>query len=228
LKENEAGCGPSTPDSFASYDPATSSWRTSQLSLLEDWGEWLETWPRAGMTRSGTAYQRPPSAPRTAVTGSGLWPTPNVPNGGRSVAHVTDWRGATAYHNGKKVQVGLESAVKMWPTPRAVEWKANEYQQKDGRRWPTLTGAVRMWPTPTVMTNTGGAAMCKWGGSGARAKLRTMVTSEELNGALNPAWVEWLMGYPLEWTALEDSVTPSSRKSRNGSRSASLKRKRGG
>ena len=33
-------------------------------------------------------------------------------------------------------------------------------------------------------------------------------------GALNPTWVEWLMGYPLEWTALKDSVTPLSRKSR--------------
>jgi hypothetical protein len=100
-----------------------------------------------------------------------LWPTPNVPNGGRSVKHVTDWRGRTAYHNGKKVQVGLEAAVKLWPTPTAV-------------------------------TNTGGAALCKWGGSGARAKLRTMVTPEELNGSLNPRWVEWLMGWPIGWTAL--------------------------
>jgi DNA (cytosine-5)-methyltransferase 1 len=48
-----------------------------------------------------------------------MWPTPNVPNGGRSVAHVTDWRGKSAYHNGKKVQVGLESAVRMWATPTA-------------------------------------------------------------------------------------------------------------
>jgi hypothetical protein len=122
----------------------------------------------------------------------------------------------------------LEAVAKMWPTPRAVEWKANEYQQKDGRRWPTLTGAVRMWPTPTAMTNTGGAALCKWGGSGARAKLRTMVTPEELNGALNPTWVEWLMGYPLGWTALEGWATRSSRKSPNGSPTASTRRKRGG
>jgi len=36
-------------------------------------------------------------------------------------------------------------------------------------------------------------------------------------GALNPTWVEWLMGYPTGWTVLEDSETPSSRKSSNGS-----------
>jgi hypothetical protein len=57
-----------------------------------------------------------------------------------------------------------------------------------------------MWPTPTAMTATGGAALCKWGGSGARAKLRTMVSEKELNGALNPEWVEWLMGWPIGWT----------------------------
>lgn len=50
-----------------------------------------------------------------------MWPTPNVPNGGRSVKHVTDWRGKSGYHNGKKVQVGLESAVRMLPTPTAAD-----------------------------------------------------------------------------------------------------------
>jgi hypothetical protein len=27
-------------------------------------------------------------------------------------------------------------------------------------------------------------------------------------GQLNPTWVEWLMGFPLGWTDLEDSATP--------------------
>jgi hypothetical protein len=27
-------------------------------------------------------------------------------------------------------------------------------------------------------------------------------------GKLNPTWVEWLMGFPLGWTDLEDSETP--------------------
>jgi hypothetical protein len=59
------GFGTSSPESLASYDPATSSWRTFQGSLLEDegWGESLETWPRSGMTRSGTAYRLRPLVP---------------------------------------------------------------------------------------------------------------------------------------------------------------------
>ena len=34
-----------------------------------------------------------------------------------------------------------------------------------------------------------------------------------VGGSLNPTWVEWLMGFPEEWTALEPSEMPSSRKS---------------
>jgi len=34
---------------------------------------------------------------------------------------------------------------------------------------------------------------------------------------LNPTWVEWLMGFPLGWTDLEGSATPSSPRSLSGS-----------
>jgi DNA (cytosine-5)-methyltransferase 1 len=115
----------------------------------------------------------------------------------------------------------LQVAAKMWPTPCAEDAKNVPYQKgKNGHRYPMLYGAVnpaKMWPTPTAVTNTDGAAMCKWGGSGARAKLRTMTSSQELNGALNPTWVEWLMGFPLGWTACAAWGTRSSRRSRNGS-----------
>jgi hypothetical protein len=38
------------------------------------------------------------------------------------VKHVTDWRGKSAYHNGKKVQVGLESVLGGAPNPPYLEW----------------------------------------------------------------------------------------------------------
>lgn len=37
--------------------------------------------------------------------------------------------------------------------------------------------------------------------------------NDQIGGPLNPTWVEWLMGFPLEWTALDASEMPSSRKS---------------
>jgi hypothetical protein len=76
LKVSEAAYGQNTPDLLANYDPATSSWRTSQGCFLTEWAEFSETWPRLGMTRSGTAYRHQRSAHHTSARGSGLLPTP--------------------------------------------------------------------------------------------------------------------------------------------------------
>jgi len=104
------------------------------------------------------------------------------------------------------------------PTPSATSYGSNQGGAA-GRVGPvrhSLESMARhgLWPTPTAINNTGGAALCKWGGSGARAKLRTMVTPAELNGSLNPTWVEWLMGFPLGWTVSKLWETRSSHKSR--------------
>lgn len=225
--------GQSTPELLASYDPATSSWRTSQRCLVEGWTEFSETWPRSGTMRSGIAYQLAPLAPRTSEIESGLWPTPVVPNGGRSVAHVNDWRGRSAYHNGKKVQVDLNQAVKMWPTPTRVYTRANWSEQQirakqeevkaatkaKGKHHTgngfglNLAQAVRMVPTPTArdFRHPGRSRLERTGGTQGEC------LPQFIGGALNPTWVEWLMGFPLGWTELEASETQSSRKSRKSS-----------
>jgi hypothetical protein len=38
--------------------------------------------------------------------------------------------------------------------------------------------------------------------------------SEQIDGSLNPTWVEWLMGWPVGWTALKHWVTARSRSRR--------------
>src|SRR5690606_9779779 len=67
LLANVPACGLSLPGSFASFDPATSSWRTLQRCFLEGWMSYSETWPRAGMMRNGIAFRRQPLAPITSV-----------------------------------------------------------------------------------------------------------------------------------------------------------------
>src|SRR5262245_11600711 len=47
-KPTTGGSGPSSHESFAHYDPASSSWRTSQVCLDGALATWSETWPRAG------------------------------------------------------------------------------------------------------------------------------------------------------------------------------------
>jgi hypothetical protein len=100
------GSGRHSRASFATYDPATSSWRTSRVSLDGEWETYSETWPRAGMTRNGTAYQRRPSVPRISETESGSWPTP---------------KGSAAnYGRPQENDRGdLQAAVLQWPTPTA-------------------------------------------------------------------------------------------------------------
>jgi hypothetical protein len=81
----EAGCGQSTHGLFASYDPSTRSWKTSQLCLFQsevssqpESQPFLETWPRCGMMRSGTAYRLPTLVPGIGGTESGFLPTPTA------------------------------------------------------------------------------------------------------------------------------------------------------
>jgi hypothetical protein len=57
---------------------------------------------------------------------------------------------------------------------------------------------------------------------GYKARLEEAVAMHgNPTGKLNPTWVEWLMGFPLGWTDLEDSETPSSHKSPNTSEGSS-------
>jgi hypothetical protein len=104
-----------------------------------------------------------------------------------------------------------DNGCSLWQTPVADDAMERENGKINSRGEPKLSAQVMLWPTPTAMTNTGGQAMCKWGGAGAREQLRKMVTPEELNGSLNPQWVEWLMGFPIDHTALKRSATRSSR-----------------
>jgi len=144
-----------------------------------------------------------PSMPDTDECEFGLWPTPTTDSATERQANYA--QGGTP----------LTLAVKMWPTPMS-------YSHSEESNAPGITKldcAVRpelnkhLFPTPTAIDSGGGPALNKFGGSGARAKMAQMVSKEELNGQLNPAFVEYLMGYPIGYTDCEDSETQSSRKS---------------
>lgn len=73
--EPAAGYGAKSLDLLASYDPASSSWKTSQHSLDGGLTAFSETWPRSGMMRNGIAYQLAPLVEARNEIGSGLLPT---------------------------------------------------------------------------------------------------------------------------------------------------------
>jgi hypothetical protein len=135
-----------------------------------------------------------------------------LPNGGRSVKHVTDWRSdRTAYHNGKKVQVDLRAAVNMWPTPRSCSAMAATITPESAwqpGRFPNLETVVgrSIWPTPTASMHKGSSPASltrKDGQDRSRDRLDHTLQALEGSGALNPTWVEWLMGFPTEHTDLQ-------------------------
>ena len=64
--------------------------------------------------------------------------------------------------------------------------------------------AKRMWPTPNAGNEKWGGTMQEWGGSQNWVRKEM---PELASGALNPTWVEWLMGWPLGWTDLKPLET---------------------
>jgi hypothetical protein len=102
-KESEADCGPNTSALFARYDPATSSWRTSQRCLETGWEQFSATWPRAGLTLSGNAYRLRPLVPLISATGFGYLPTPDRSMGDLRGGLTRDKDALTCY---RKVTTG--------------------------------------------------------------------------------------------------------------------------
>ena len=189
--------GASMPDSLASYDPASSSWRTSQACFLSGWVEFSETFPRSGTMRRGIVSQLVPSAPLTGVIGSGSWPTPQAMDANKGNQPPRPWDmgvslpqrvaqamlptpSATSYGSNQggaagrvgKVRPSLDTMARkgMWPTPRANDpEKRGNFNPYDPRTG--LAGAVKLWPTPTANCSTGAGH----GGRDGGLKLQTAV-----------------------------------------------------
>jgi hypothetical protein len=87
--------------------------------------------------------------------------------------------------------------------------------------------AFGSFPTPDASVSTGYNRSAS-AGAAIRWSLGGLAQRGELHGhpvgSLHPAWIEQAMGYPIGWTDVVGSVTPSSRRSRNGSRNGSKKR----
>ena len=89
-----------------------------------------------------------------------------------------------------------------WPTPRSCSAMASTITQESAwneKRNPNLETIVgrRTWGTPKVQDSR--HALQDRG----KGNLGEQVSGLHNGGKLNPTWVEWLMGWPLEWTDLK-------------------------
>lgn len=177
-KEPAAASGPRSSDLLASYDRNTSSWRTSQHCLLA----------QVNGEADGLAEF------------SETWPSAGMMRNGKTFRRQP-WALPIA-----------ENASGCWPTitkqpsHRATTNGENRSHTTGQKFGLSLVQAVRLWPTPTETMHKGSSPAAltrKDGQDRSRDRLDHFLQSLEGSGALNPTWVEWLMGFPTGHTDLQ-------------------------
>jgi hypothetical protein len=239
--------GRNSPESFARLDRDGLWRKTcqgySQVTLDGSLETFSETWPKAGMTRNGIAYLQVPSVPLIDVIGSGSWPTPRASEdseyqydqGHHDKPRLTLLGCVKAYptprstdgtHGGRvtprKSREGgnlIEHlSAEMWPTPNATDGIGGRIHHPSAharrRVQISLNYAAKYWLTPTSRDWKDGSSVAN---VPVNALLGRAVAPTKIAGSLNPAFVEYLMGFPIGWTACAVSGTRLSRTLRSGS-----------
>ncbi len=204
------------------YDRNSHSWKTHLCLWAEDLPESSVILPKSGTMRNGLCWERTTWEPRTSGNASGylhMIPTPTATTKGldggsnsrKALLKKGVWIGTPTASGKKRSEKFREGNklpnphefVRMFPTPTA-SCGGKESNRETGKK---LITVVSQFPTPRTK------GMC--GGTGSYQKMKDLeakgiITPDERRqmtagsgGQLNPTWVEWLMGWPLEWTALK-------------------------
>lgn len=165
-------------------------------------GNASSSWPTpdANVTTRTNRSPSPGAANRPALAAlAQQWPTPMSSDGTRgSMVHI---RGNPT----------LFGEARLWATPMAMDSRSSGMGQMAGRSLTDMT--ARSWPTPTSTDNKRSVPDTRGRNQGptlASEVFRsfphtqeTATTGKPSRGSgwvLNPRFVEWLMGFPLNWT----------------------------
>jgi len=121
------------------------------------------------------------------------WPTPRCADGMSHPLRDPATIQAADAERGRTHPSRLEDAVSVarWPTPRANDAEKRGQLAPDPRNG--LPMAVQ-WATPQARDHRSGKS------SAATHDKNSQPLSEQVGDLLNPTWVEWLMGWPIDWT----------------------------
>lgn len=166
----------------------SSAWRSTRCYL---------TWKVSATPAKRLLFRLRPSTPRIDGTDVLFWPTPSASDCGRTAINPHFTKNGTIRHIGKsggQSYARLDAVAALFPTPTAScgtgpSWTETRQGGMD------LQTAV-MYPTPlsSDWKNRG----CADSRRNRECQLQTVI-----GGQLNPAWVEWLMGFPIGWTDLD-------------------------
>jgi hypothetical protein len=122
-------------------------------------------------------------------------------------------RHGTVYQLPPSVPTTAVTGSFLWPTP-TVNGNRNRATY-GGKSGDGLQTAVRKWPTPLARDwkDTGDPQKLAQYAHKKRLACSVAASDTSQSGSLNPAWVEWLMGFPVGWTDLDVLETPSCPKS---------------
>lgn len=140
---SEAVFGGSSHESFASFDPDSWSWRTSQRSLISGWTTFSEAFPIAGTMRSGRAFALPTLVLHTAASdcssSPGAWPTATASDANGSGSRNT---ATSKAHPGTSLTDAVrgDGGTGRWPTPCASDHHGS---YRPGQRRGQLGDAVQ-------------------------------------------------------------------------------------
>ena len=106
----------------------------------------------------------------------------------------------TAYRLRPLVPVTREIGSGLWPTPHPLVGGGKKSRGQISGRWRDRM-MKKMIPTPGASDYRSGK------GYSHEGKKQTPQLRHLIGGCLNPEWIEWLMGWPIGWTALEPLAT---------------------
>ena len=184
LKVSEAGSGANSHDLSEKSARLGSLLKTCLRSEIEGRTRFSVTWKRSATPGGRAWWVLSMSERRTSAIGSGLLPTPR--------AEGMDAMGAD-------VTKSLLTAARFWPTPNTVDAKGGT---RTGKGQVRLCHLVRL-PAPTARDWRSGSQATQE----ERGRISGPTLAEWSGGQLNPPWVEWLMGFPIGWTACDASET---------------------